>query len=187
MKRLLAIALVMVEASPLAAQRQIGELRLLGTAGRATTVTREANALPPLIPADNMGGGMASFAFVYRFLSVGPEAFKLWGSDRRVSSLGGVLRISATSGRFRPHAVLGGGRYNWDLRQAGATGLQPFWGGDVGSWFSGSLGGGITLGDPYARFGFTTEARAHRMLQNRDIEEKGRALYTLMMGVRVAW
>jgi len=187
MKRLHAIALVMVGASPLAAQRQIGELRLLGTAGRATTVTREANALPPRIPADNMAGGMASLAFVHRNFSAGPEAFKLFGGDRRVSSLGGVVRVSATSGRLRPHLVLGGGMYTWDFRQVASPGFPPFWGADVGTWFSGSLGGGITLGDPYARFGLTTEARAHRILQNRDIEEKGRALYTLMMGVRVAW
>jgi hypothetical protein len=187
MKWPLVVFLLVGLASPIAAQRHIGELRLLGSVGRATTVTRDPNYLPPIIPSENLVGGMASFAFIYRSFSAGPEVFKLWGTDRRVSSLGGVLRISATSGRFRPHAVLGGGRYNWDLRQVGAPGLPPFWGGDVGNWFSGSLGGGITLGDPYARFGFTTEARAHRMLQNRDIEEKGRALYTLMMGVRVAW
>jgi hypothetical protein len=187
MTRWLAAALLVGVASPLAAQRQIGELRVLGAVGRATTVTRDPNSLPPIIPSANLVGGSASFAFVYRYLSVGPEAFKLWGSDRRVSSLGGVVRLSATSGRVRPHLVFGGGQYRWDFRQPGQPGLPPFWGGDVGAWFSGSLGGGITLGHPYARFGFTMETRAHRILQNRDQDEKGRALYTVMMGVRVAW
>jgi hypothetical protein len=186
MTRWLAATLLVSVASPLAAQRQIGELRLFGAAGRATTVTRDPNSLPPIIPSENLVGGMASFAFVYRFLSAGPEAFKLWGSDRRVSSLGGVVRLSATSGRFRPHAVLGGGRYDWDLRQVGAPGLPPFRGADLGPRLSGSVGVGITLGNPDARFGFTAEARAHRILQCEDFEE-GRALYTAMMGVRVAW
>jgi hypothetical protein len=48
------------------------------------------------------------------------------------------------------------------------------------------VGAGLTLGNPSARFGFTAEARAHRILQGEDFEE-GRALYTAMMGVRVAW
>jgi hypothetical protein len=186
MKWPLAAVLLVALSSPLAAQRRIGELRVFGAAGRATTVTREPNYVPALIPAENMVGGMASFAFVYRFLSAGPEAFKMWGSDRRFSSLGGVVRLSATSGRFRPHFVLGGGRYNWDLRQVGVPGLPPFWGADLGPRFSGSVGAGLTLGNPSARFGFTAEARAHRILQGEDFEE-GRALYTAMMGVRVAW
>jgi hypothetical protein len=186
MTRWLAAAVLVSVASPLAAQRQIGELRVLGAVGRATTVTRDPNYLPPIIPSENMVGGMASFAFIYRFLSVGPEVFKLWGTDRRVSSLGGVLRLSTTSGGFRPHVVLGGGRYNGDLRQVGAPGLPPFWGADLGPRFSGSVGGGLTLGNPDARFAFTAEARAHRILQGEDFEE-GRALYTVMMGVRVAW
>ena len=186
MKWLLAVLLLAGLVTPLAAQRRIGELRVLGAVGRATTVTRDVNYVPPIIPAENMTGGMASFAFVYRNLSAGPEAFKLFGGDRRVSSLGGVLRLSAGSGRLRPHFVLGGGRYTWDLRQTGAPGLPPFWGADVGPRFSGSLGGGMTLGDPLARFGFTAEARAHRILQGEDFEE-GRALYTVMAGVRVAW
>ena len=186
MKRWLAAAFLFGVAPPLAAQQQIGELRVLGAVGRATTVTRDANYVPPIIPSANMAGGMASFAFVYRNLSAGPEAFKLFGGDRRVSSLGGVLRLSARSGRFRPHLVVGGGRYTWDLRQTGAPGLPPFWGADLGPRFSGSAGGGITLGNPGARFGFTAEARGHRILSGEDFEE-GRALYTVMMGVRVAW
>jgi hypothetical protein len=186
MRRPLALLLLAGLASPAAAQRQIGELRVLGVVGRATTVTRDANYIPPIIASENMAGGMASFAFVYRSLSAGPEAFKLFGGDRRVSSLGGVLRLSARSGVLRPHVVVGGGRYTWDLRQAGAPGLPPFWGADVGPRFSGSLGAGITMGDPLARFGFTAEARAHRILQGEDFEE-GRALYTVMAGVRVAW
>jgi len=186
MRRLLVLAFALGMTAPLAAQRRIGELRVLGAVGRATTVTRDANYMPPVIPAENMAGGMASFAFVYRGLSAGPEAFKLFGGDRRVSSLGGVVRLSATAGTIRPHAVLGAGRYTWDLRQTGAPGLPPFWGADIGPRFSGSLGGGVTLGSPEARFGFTAEARAHRILQGEDFEE-GRALYTVMMGVRVAW
>jgi hypothetical protein len=186
MKWPLAVLLLAGLASPVAAQRQIGELRLLGSVGRATTITRDPNYVPPIIPSENMVGGMASFAFIYRSLSAGPEAFKLFGGDRRVSSLGGVLRLSTTSGRLRPHVLVGGGRYTWDLRQTGAPGLPPFWGADLGPRFSGSLGGGITLGDPGARFGFTAEARAHRILQGEDFEE-GRALYTVMMGVRAAW
>jgi len=181
---LLALLLVGL-APPLAAQRHIGELRLLGSVGRATTVTREPNYVPPIIPAENIAGGMASFAFVYRNLSAGPEAFKLFGGDRRVSSLGGVLRLSTTTGRLRPHAVIGAGRYTWDLRQTGAPGLPPFWGGDIGQHFSASFGAGITLGDPRATFGFTAEARAHRI--TGEPFEDGRGLYTIMMGARIAW
>jgi hypothetical protein len=186
MKWPLAAVLLVTLAPPLAAQRQIGELRLLGSVGRATTVTRDPNYAPPIIPSENLVGGMASFAFVYRSLSAGPEAFKLYGGDRRVSSLGGVLRLSAATGRLRPHLVVGGGRYVWDLRLTGTPGFPPFWGADLGPRFSGSLGGGVTLGDPGARFGFTAEARAHRILQSEDFEE-GRGLYTVMMGVRAAW
>jgi hypothetical protein len=159
---------------------------VLGSVGRATTVIRRPQSIPPLIPAENLGGWIASFAFVYRSLSAGPEAFKLYGGDRRVSSVGGVVRLSATAGRVRPHVVLGGGQYTWELRHAAAPGFLPFWRGD-GHEFSGSLGGGVTLGAPDATFGFTTEARAHRMFQNRDSGEEGRALYTVMMGVRLGW
>jgi hypothetical protein len=185
MRPVLVAALLLGVASPLAAQRHIGELRVLGSVGRATTVTREPQSIPSIIPAENMAGGMASFAFIYRNLSAGPEAFKLFGGDRRVSSLGGVLRLSTTTGTLRPHVVVGGGVYSWDLRQTGAAGLPSFWGGDIGEHLSWNLGGGITLGDPHATFGFTAEARAH-LVQGEPFEE-GRALYTVMMGVRVAW
>jgi hypothetical protein len=169
--RLLLFAWLSTTAAPLAAQRHIGELRVLGMAGRATMVTITGSGqydTPIILPAGNLAGGSASLTFVYGSLSAGPEIFKLWGSKRRVTSLGGVIRLTTTSGRFRPHVVLAGGQDS-----------------DSGR-FSGSLGGGLTLGDPSGTLGFTGEARTHSSLEGKDYE-RGRDAYTVMMGVRVAW
>lgn len=173
-------------ASPLAAQRHIGELRVLGAGAVTNRVDRLTGYSPPFVPSDGLGGGVASFGFLYRGLSAGPEVIALYGGERRVFSLGGVLRLGTTTGAIRPHGVLGAGRYAWDLYQSLPPGTVPFWGEDL-ALFTGSLGGGVTLGNPRGTLTLTIEARIHRNLQHEDFEAGRRMLYTLMAGTRVAW
>lgn len=176
--------LAVAAAVPSAAQgRPIGELRVLGAAGWAGQVDRNPGYTPAVVPGDALAGGVASFSFIYRGFSAGPEVFRLFGSDRRVGSLGASMRLTAGAGTLRPHVVVGAGWYYWDLRQGGSPG---FWGSDITPQFSGSAGAGITLGPPGARAAFTAEGRIHRSLQGREFEEH-RALSMLLTGVRIAW
>ncbi|MGH7561241.1 MAG: hypothetical protein ACRENB_09475 [Gemmatimonadales bacterium] len=171
---------------PAKAQDLIGELRVLGAGGWASSVERDA-VFGPAVPGRALGGGMASFSFVWRSLSAGPEGFKLFGSDRRVGGAGAVLRIGPRGPAvLRPHFVVGAGWYFWDRLQAYPPSSQAFWGSDISTQFSGSLGAGITVGPPRSHLGFTVEARVHRSLQSMEFE-RGRSLYTVMSGVRWAW
>lgn len=67
--RLLPFGWLSISAAPHAAQRHIGEFRVLGMAGRATMVTITGSGrydTPIIIPADNLAGGSASLTFERR-------------------------------------------------------------------------------------------------------------------------
>ncbi len=191
-RRAAAVALVVLStgSSPLAAQRRIGELWLLGGAGHAASATREPIADPRVIPGGTLGGGAASFAFVLGPFSLGPETMVFRGSERRLWTLGGVARLARPRGAVRPHLVLGAAHYGWDFRHPGFTfppdvNPSPFWTGDT-DYFSASLGAGVTVFPGDGWFGFTAEARAHRNLST-DGFAGPRPLVTLLAGLRVTW
>lgn len=159
---------------------------MFGALGAANEIEREPGYTAGFVPADGFAGGVASFAFIYRTLSAGPEVIALYGGDRRLFSVGGVVRLGPATGTVRPYGVLGGGRYAWDVRQSLPPGTPPFWGSDL-ALFSGSAGAGLMFGDRLNTVSFTVEARLHRNLQHEDFERDHRMLYTLMLGTRVVW
>ena len=104
-------------ATPAAAQVTIGEFQLTAGGAAALRPTSHAPADFPPPGGRALAGLTASFSFVHRALSLGPEAMVFRGSDRRMYSLGGVSRLRLARGRVRPYILIGAGFYSWDRKQ----------------------------------------------------------------------
>lgn len=168
------------------AQGTIGEFRILVVAGPALRpggAQAPADFPPPAGRA--MAGISGSLSFIYRELSAGPEVMFFHGSDRRMYALGGVARLTVSTGRVHPYLLLGAGSYAWDRRM-----IQPFdsasgprWTSDK-TYLTGSAGGGLVIGDP--SLSFVLEIRAHKSL-GLDEFFGSRDLLSISGGGRVSW
>jgi len=142
---------------------QTGELRI--SAGVMTGMGADGSPVKPVTAA--------SFSFVSRGFSFGPEVFYAFG-DQRILGLGGVARIRIASGRFHPYLVAGLGGNFWRTESFGTAGL-----------FTGSLGAGIELARNN-NLGMTMEGRAHKNLQNYSGEGNWDFI-SVAAGIRLGW
>lgn len=142
---------------------QTGELRV--SAGMMTGIGAGGSPVKPVTAA--------SFTFVSRGFSLGPEVFYAFGQER-IFGLGVVSRLRVGSGRFHPYVVAGLGGNYWRTESFGTAGL-----------FTGSLGAGIELAQG-GNLGVTLEGRAHKNLQNYSGEGNWDFI-SVAAGIRLGW
>jgi hypothetical protein len=175
-------------AGPLEAQSFTGEFRVLPLGAHAGQPTLPpGNEDPNGSPAANtMGGVIGDVSFILGRFRLGPEAFVLRGTKRRVWGLGGLARYQLTGGSVRPYALLGAGWYFWDRPIViDVPPVYTSWGSDVNP-LTMSVGGGLQLGARDSRLAAIAELRYHRTLQTQEFSGH-RAMVSLGLGGRVAW
>jgi hypothetical protein len=175
-------------AGSLGAQSFTGEFRVVPLGAHAGQPTLPPGNQDPNGPpeANNMGGLIGDLSFILGRFRLGPEAFVLRGTRRRVWGLGGLARYQVAEAGVRPYVLLGAGWYYWDRPIViDVPPAYTSWGSDV-SPLAMSVGGGIQIGAPGSRLAAIAELRYHRTLQTREFSGH-RAMASLGLGGRVAW
>lgn len=187
MTRIALVVALVAAPGVLAAQRHVGEIRILGTGAWAprpgNAHTLDYDAPPPDSRA--LVGSSVALSFIAGKtgrITAGPEFMAVFGSDRRAWGLGLVGRVALSDGRVRPYVLLGGGWDVWDRYQA-FSGQPAVWTNDH-TYFRFAGGAGV-LADMGA-VSLVVELRAH---ENPSVDEffGSRRLVALSTGIRVAW